>query len=293
MVTFDTSTIRLGLPKGRMEQGVFKLLRDANIEVSLGSRAYRPKTVLHQVEIKLQKPQNIIEMLSAGSRDIGFAGKDWAEELQADLVELLDTELDPIKLVAAAPAEMARRLQRKGAVAKSLVVASEFERITKEWITRRELDASFVRSYGATEVFPPEDADIVVDITQTGATLEANELVVIDELLESSTRMFASPRALENQEKRERIEGLVMILRSVLDARQRAFVTLNVDKASLDGVLSILPRMREPTVQTLSRDMGFAVSVAVPRASLANLIPRIKSHGGTDIVVTAIAQLIP
>jgi ATP phosphoribosyltransferase len=277
MVCKENSIVRLGLPKGRMEAGVMTLLRDANINVSFGNRAYRPKTSLPGFEVKLQKPQNIIEMLSAGSRDIGFAGKDWVAELQADLVELLDTGMDPIRLVAAAPASVLK--QRP----KEIIVASEFERLTKEWISKQDFDATFLRSYGATEVFPPEDADYIIDITQTGATLEANSLEIV---------LYANPKCLDIPAKRDRIEGLVLVLRSVLDARKRVFMTLNVSKEDFEQVIEILPCMKAPTVYPLSRDSGFAISVAIPKEVLATLIPEIKSRGGTDIVVTQITQLV-
>lgn len=294
MVTKNSSIVRLGLPKGRMEQGVLKLLRDASINVSFGSRAYRPTISLPGYETKLQKPQNIIEMLASGSRDIGFAGRDWVAELQVELVELLDTGLDPVRLVAAAPRLMAEQLQLSSCkVGQKLIIASEFQRLTEAWIKQKEINATFLRSYGATEVFPPEDADLIVDITQSGATLEANGLVITDELLRSSTCLFASSAALEDRTKRERIEALVMILRSVLDARERAFLTLNVSKGDLERVISVLPCMRAPTVQPLSDGVGFAVSSAVPYAVLARLIPELKALGGSDLVVTPISQLIP
>ena len=286
MVYQENSVVRLGLPKGRMEQGVLTLLRDANINISFGNRAYRPKTSLPGFEVKLQKPQNIIEMVSSGSRDIGFAGKDWVTELQVELVELLDTGLDPVRLVVAAPPSVLDNAP------KSLIVASEFERITKQWIKKQDFKATFLHSYGATEVFPPEDADYIVDITQTGATLEANGLVIVDQLLESSTRLFANPRSLENPTKRSQIEGLVLILQAVLDARKRVFMTLNVSKSDFDQVVEILPCMRHPTVSPLSKGNGFAISIAVLKEQIATLIPEIKARGGTDIIVTPISQLV-
>src|SRR5213592_2098135 len=159
--------LRLGLPKGRMEAGVLSLLGDAGIRVRPGARGYRPDVSLPETEAKLLKPQNVVEMLAAGSRDAGFAGADWVAELEADVIELLDTQLDPVQIVAAAP---------------------EYERLARAWIAERRLAADFVRSYGATEVFPPEDADVIIDNTATGSTLEANGLRVVEVLMQSSTR---------------------------------------------------------------------------------------------------------
>src|SRR5512145_1473149 len=179
---------RIGLPKGRMEAGVLTLLADAGIHVRPSARGYRPQVSLPDAEAKLLKPQNVVEMLALGSRDVGFAGTDWVAELGADLVELLDTGLDPVQVVAAAPeGDLPDR---------RLIVASEYRRLAGDWIERRGLAADLVHSYGATEVFPPEDADIIVDNTASGATLEANGLRVVDCLLGSSTRLLANPRAL-------------------------------------------------------------------------------------------------
>ncbi len=282
--------VRLALPKGRMQDGVFALLGDAGIRVRLSERGYRPTISLGGFDTKILKPQNIVEMLHLGSRDLGFAGADWVDELQAELTELLDTGLDPVRIVAAAPKEIVvdGRLPTS-----RLVVASEYERMTRAWITRQGLDAVFVRSYGATEVFPPEDADCIVDNTATGSTLRANGLEIVDELMRSSTRLYAHPRALDVPEKRATIEHLVLLVRSVIEARRRVMVELNVPDARLEALVEILPCMREPTVSRLHGEAGYAVKAAVPRADLPALIPILKSRGGTDIVVSNLAQIVP
>jgi ATP phosphoribosyltransferase len=281
--------VHLALPKGRMEQGVLALLGDAGIRVTFGRRGYRPTLSLGGFETKILKPQNIVEMLHLGSRDVGFAGADWVAELAAELVELLDTGLDPVRLVAAATPEFAAGGRQRAA----FVIASEYERLTLAWLAKRGLEATFVHSYGATEVFPPEDADCIVDNSATGETLGANGLVVVDELMRSSTRLYAHPKALENPEKREKIETLVLLLRSVLDARERVMVEVNVSADCLEAVIAVLPCMREPTMAPLHGDQGFALKAAVPRKDLPQVIPLIKAKGGTDIVVSALAQIVP
>jgi ATP phosphoribosyltransferase len=281
--------VHLALPKGRMEQGVLALLADAGVRVTFGRRGYRPSLSLAGFETKILKPQNIVEMLHLGSRDVGFAGADWVAELSAELVELLDTGLDPVAVVAAAAPEFA-----DGGLARApFVVASEYERLTRAWLERRRLQATFVHSYGATEVFPPEDADCIVDNMATGETLKANGLVIVDELMRSSTRLYAHPQALERPGKRERIETLVLLLRSVLDARERVMLEVNVAADCLEAVIEVLPSMREPTMAPLHGDQGFALKAAVPRKDLPRVIPAIKARGGTDIVVTALAQIVP
>ena len=156
---------------------VIELLAEAGIDVRASARSYRPSVTFQGVSTKILKPRNIVEMLDIGARDLGFAGADWVAELEADVVELVDTELDPVRIVAAAPAN---RLLNEGTLPHTpLVIASEYERLTRTWIAERSLQATFLRSYGATEVFPPDDADCIVDNTQTGATLRANGLVIV------------------------------------------------------------------------------------------------------------------
>ncbi|HUT78095.1 MAG TPA: ATP phosphoribosyltransferase [Polyangia bacterium] len=287
----DGSALRFALPKGRMQEGVVGLLAGAGIRVTVPARGYRPAISLPEAEAKILKPQNIVEMLALGSRDIGFAGADWIAELDAEIVELLDTGLDPVRVVAAAPSAL---LGQGGSLpARRLVVASEYERLTRRWVASRGLDATFVRSYGATEVFPPEDADLIVDNTATGGTLRANDLVLLDELMTSSTRCCASRAAMDDPAKRERIEGVVMLLSSVLEARLRVMVEVNVPADRLEAVVAALPCMREPTLSTLHGGAGYAVKAAVPRELLPGVIPEIRRLGGTDVVVTNLAQIVP
>lgn len=268
---------------------MFALLAEAGVQVQGGSRSYRPTTNLEACEVKVLKPQNIVEMLHAGSRDAGFVGADWVAELGAELVELLDTELDPVRLVVAAP----RALLVEGRLPeRHLVVASEYERLTRRWLEARGGAYTFVRSYGATEVFPPEDADCIVDNTATGSTLEANDLEIVATIMTSSTRFYASPRALDDPERRRRIEELVLLLRAVLEARSRVMLEINVGKEDLERLVAMLPCMRHPTVAPLHGQGGFGVKVAVPRRDLPTLIPRIKASGGSEILVSALSQIV-
>ena len=184
-----------------------------------------------------------------------------------------------------------------------------------------------VHSYGATEVFPPDDADVIVDNTATGATLAANGLAIVDTLFTSSTRLYASPAALDDfqilcvpggfsygddvaagrilanqlrhhlagrlHDFKAAIDGLVMLVASVLDARSRVMLEVNVGPAELEAVCALLPCMREPTIASLHDDAGYAVKAAVPRDALPTLVPRLKVAGGSDVVITPIAQIVP
>ena len=284
----DENTIQLALPKGRMQAGVLKLLAGAGIEVRIGSRDYRPTLSLAGYSVKMLRPQNIVEMLHIGSRDVGFAGADWVAELDADGVELLDTGLDPVSIVAAAPPDIVAAADGGGI----RLIASEYKRLTLGWIEQKGYDAGFIRSYGATEVFPPEDADCIVDNTATGDTLRANGLTIFDELMRSSTRLYASKRAFADNRKRPALERLVLLLRSVLEARRRVMVEVNVGPDDLEAVIEVLPCMREPTIANLHGNAGFAIKAAVPRELLASVIPEIRARGGTDIVVSELAQIV-
>lgn len=306
--------LRIGLPKGRMQQKVVDLLNDAGIRISIDEREYRPRigngtplaTAFGKVafEAKLLKPQNIVEMLATGSRDIGFAGADWVRELGLDLVELMDTGLDPVTIVAAAPLPIAEAFSScsepemrtdalKRICGRTPIVASEYEGLARAWISEQLPGAAFVRSYGATEVFPPEDADLIIDNTATGTTLRSNKLEIVDTLMNSSTRLYASKELMQNPAKKEAAESMILLFRSVLEARRRVMLEVNISVELLDQLVAILPCLRAPTVSPLGKGDGYAVKVAAPREMLASLIPEIKRRGGTDIVVTEMSQLVP
>jgi ATP phosphoribosyltransferase len=295
------AVLQLGLPKGRMQSKVIALMADAGLPVSVDEREYRPRVGNGAYEAKLLKPQNIVEMLANGSRDVGFAGADWVRELDGDLVELLDTGMDPVRLVAAAPEALVASLgdspRDAAAWAKACgripIVASEYENIARTWMGANVPGARLIRSYGATEVFPPEDADLIVDNCATGNTLKANGLAIIDVIMTSSTRLYASKKAMADEGKRKVADALVLILTSVLEARKRVMLEVNVSAADLESVISILPCLRSPTLSPLEGGKDFAVRVAAPKDSLADLIPEIKRRGGTDIVVTQLSQLVP
>jgi ATP phosphoribosyltransferase-like protein len=150
-----------------------------------------------------------------------------------------------------------------------------------------------VRSYGATEVFPPEDADVIVDNTATGATLEANGLAIVDVLMRSSTRLYAHRAALDEPVRRRFIDDLVLLINSVLEARRRVMLEVNASAACLDAVVAVLPSMRQATVSRLFGDTGYAVKAAVPRDLLPQVIPAVKAAGGTDVVVSTLSQIVP
>ncbi|MCB9779069.1 MAG: ATP phosphoribosyltransferase [Alphaproteobacteria bacterium] len=286
----DPSLLRLALPKGRMQQGVLDLLQDAGVSVRVGARAYRPSISLPATDVKLLKPRNVVEMLQAGTRDAGFVGADLVAEREADLVEVCDTGLDPVRIVVAAPLTL---LEDGALPARPLTIATEYERLAGGFVARRAQGDHLVRSYGATEVFPPDDADLIVDNTATGSTLEANGLRILEVLMRSTTKLYASRAAWEDPDRRARLVDLRLLIDSVVEARRRVMVEINVAPDRLEALVGILPCLREPTVAGLHGGVGFAVKAAVPREQLATLLPRIRAVGGTDIVVSRIDQLVP
>ena len=285
----DKNTMRIALPKGRMFDEIVSLLKGAGISIRNSERGYRPQLSLPNTDAKMLKPRNVISMLAAGARDFGFAGADWIYEMGVDIHEVLDTQLNPVQLVVAAPHEVLI----DGALPKRhLVIASEYPKMAADWIKENNLDAEVLTTYGATEVFPPEDADIIIDNTATGSTLRANGLVIIDVIMKSSTRLYASPEAMKNETKKKQIEDFAMLIDAVLQARKRVMMDLNVAKDNLDAVLNCLPSMRQPTVSPLSDTGWYAVRSAVPRKELAEIIPKLKSCGAHDIVTSSAEQLM-
>ena len=280
--------IQLALPKGHMYAAVEQLLGDAGLAVQGNGRNYRPVCADDRFELKILKPQNIVRMVELGSHDVAFAGYDWVVELGAAVRELLDTALDPVCLVAAAPQELARD---PAFFHRRLLVASEYETITRRYRDGRRADYLFVRSFGATEVFPPEDADLIVDNTASGRTLRENGLAVVDTLLRSSTRLIANPAAMDGPKGRT-IAELAMLVQAVLDARSRVMLEMNVAGDRLPAVLAVLPCMRKPTMSSLSDGTGFAVKAAVPKFQVVRLIPELKAAGATDILEYPFSKVV-
>lgn len=284
--------VHLALPKGHMQENIFKLFEEAGLKVSLGNaRGYRPTIPLKNYDVKLLKPQNILGMLHAGTRDCGFAGADWVDELNLEVVEVLDTQLDPVRIVAAAPS--VDILAKGGLGGRKVIVASEYEQLTRKWLDAKGIPYTFLRAYGATESLPPEDADVIVDNAATGSTLKANQLEVFDTLMQSTTRLFASKAAWADPAKRARIEKLATLLKSVLDARKRLMVTFNCPVDKLEHMIANLPALKAPTVSKLHGEAGYAIQVAVEVSIVPTLVVHIREEGGSDIVVTSIKMLIP
>jgi ATP phosphoribosyltransferase len=284
------ATLRLALPKGRITDEVVRLLSASGIAVASNGRSYRPLVSDPEIEAKFLKPQNIPRLVEIGAHDCGFTGHDWVVESGADVAEVLDTGLDPVVLVAAAPEGTAGRLQ---GLDRPIIVASEYEAISRRYLEARGRPYLFIRTFGATEVYPPEDADLILDLVATGATLRENRLAVVDEVLRSSTRFVASRAALADPARAAKIESLRTLLLAVLEARRRVLLEMNVPPDRLAAVVEVLPAMKSPTIQELYGGAGYAVKAAVPRDGLPAVILRLRRAGATDLIAYALEKVIP
>ncbi|MFQ5639562.1 MAG: ATP phosphoribosyltransferase [bacterium] len=272
--------LKIVIPKGRLYKNIVELLDEAGVCIEANERAYRPVVHDPDLEVKIMKPQNIPKLLELHFHDIGFTGLDWIQETDADVADVLDLNFDPVKIVAAIPQNMSEEDLRR----REIVVASEYENISRQFLDEQGYRYIFLRTFGATEVFPPEDADMIIDNISTGRTLTEHRLKISALITQSSTRFVADKAALSDAWKREKISELHTLFQSILDARQRVMLEMNVSGAQLEDIIAILPCMRAPTISSLYGEQGYAVKVAVKKHQAAKLIPVLKRKGATDIL---------
>jgi ATP phosphoribosyltransferase len=285
-------TLRMTIPTGRIQEKVLTLLKQIGLTFSsTNGRSYRPKCTQDGIQAKMLKAQNIPNLVALGRHDCGFTGGDWIAEQQADVIELLDLQYDPVRIVAAVPEEVAE-LGRAVWSKRSLIIASEYRTLTANYIERAGLNAVYVQTFGATEALPPEDADMIIDNTATGTTLAANRLVIVDELMRSTTRFICNRAALEDPVKRQKLEELTMLMQSALRAKEKVLLEMNVDKADLERLVANLPCMRAPTISELYNGQGYAIKVAVPAADVPQLIPRLVALGAQDILEYKLEKIV-
>jgi len=279
--------LKIAIPKGRINEKVVRLLAEIGINLSTNGRNYKPKASDSEIEIKLLKPQNIPKLVEMGSQDIGFTGFDWVIEQRADVEELLDVGFNPVKIIAAVPKEVGKTILKS-----KVRVVSEYENISRTFLEKQGIDYTFIRAYGATEVFPPEDADMIIDNTSTGTTLEDNGLKIIENIMCSSTRMIANKEAMEEKWKVKKINQILMLIKSVLSARKKVLLEMNVSSDKMDSLIPILPCMRSPTISKLYNEEGYAVKIAVDNEDVKELLPILKEEGATDILVYKIEKVV-
>jgi len=280
--------LKIVIPKGRLNKKIVWLLNEIGLGIVTENRCYIPRVNNPDMEVKMMKPQNIPQLVEVGSHDVGFTGLDWVVETGAGVEEVMDLGFDPVQLVAAIPGH----LSESGLRSKRIVAASEYESIATEYLDSKKYDYYFIRTFGATEVFPPEDADLIVDNVSTGRTLAEHNLKIIDCLMESTTRMIANKQALKNREKRAKINEMTTLMRAVSDAGDRVMLEMNIPANRFERIVGVLPCMRAPTVAPLYNNEGYAVKVAVKRIESATLIPKLKILGATDILEYQVRKVV-
>jgi ATP phosphoribosyltransferase len=281
--------LRILIPKGRIFDNVSRLFAEAGFPLCLADRTYRPVFSAEWLDAKIMKPQNVGELLEMGSHDAGFTGIDWIRESGAGVEEILDLGFDRVRIVAAIPGGSSEASLKS----RKIVAATEYVNLAEKWLREEGYNYRVLRTYGATEVFPPDDADMIIDNTSSGQTLRDNGLKIIATLLESSTRFVASKAAMADREKRGRIEELAMLFKAVLDGRDRVMLEMNIPKDRFTEIVADLPAMKSPTVAPLYGERGYAVKIAVKKQDVPDLIPRLKKLGAGDIVEYDLRKVVP
>ena len=286
--------LRILLAKGRIYESVYELLNDVGISIHLPDRTYFPTTNQEDLAFQVVKPQITSALLAQNKADLGFSGKDWVYEngVENDVEEIMDFGFDPVRIVAAVPNTVDFASLLKGKV----TIATEYQNLSKKWIEEKKVDGTIFRTWGTSEGFVQDNEDsiaqILIDNTSTGSSLRANNLKIVDTLMESSTRMYASKEALKNPEKKRKIMELKMLFESVLNARGRVMLEMNVSKDNVDSLIKGIPSMKSPTVSPLYGDDGFAVKIAVKKSEVPTLLPKLQSLGATDILEYALRKVM-
>jgi len=279
--------LKLIIPKGRIFEKIRTVMKEAGYDIINYERDYRPDCNIKNLSIKILKPQNIAKLVELGQHDLGFTGKDWIIEKNAEVEEILDLDFDPVRIIVAVPEGKLNEILKKD----KIIVASEYLEISKQFLDRKGWSYVLLQTHGATEVFPPEDADMIIDNTSTGKTLLENKLEIIDEVMTSSTRLIANKEAMQDPWKRKKIQEIKMMIESVLLARKKILLEMNVSKDKLEQVIKVLPSMKSPTLNQL-KDGGYAVKSVVDKKDIASIIPILKKAGATDILEYDVGRIV-
>ncbi len=286
--------LRVLLAKGRIYESVYELLSDVGISLKLADRTYFPTTNQDDLAFQVVKPQIASALLASNKADVGFSGKDWVYEngVQDGVEEIMDLGFDPVRIVAAIP----NTVDFEALVQKPVTIATEYQTLSKKWVSDKKIDGTIFRTWGTSEGFVQDSEDslaqILIDNTSTGSSLKANNLKIVDTLMTSSTRMYASKEALKDPEKKQKIMELKMLFESVLNARGRVMLEMNVAKDKFDGLIKALPSMKSPTVSPLFGDDGYAVKIAVEKREVPTLLPKLQQLGATDILEYALRKVV-
>jgi len=286
--------LKLGIPKGSLENATVDLFRRAGFQITTSSRSYFPAIDDPEIECMLIRAQEMARYVEDGVLDAGLTGRDWVEENEAQVENVADLiyakqSFGKVRWVLAVPEaspyKTVKDLQGK-------IIATELVAATKRYLERNGVTAKVEFSWGATEVKPPELADAIVEVTETGSSLRANKLRIIETVLESNTQLIANVSSWKDPEKRQKLEDMKMLLQGAINALGKVGLMLNVEKINLDVVLAVLPALKRPTISTLSEDGWLAVNTILEESTVRTIIPRLKAAGAQGIVEYPLNKII-
>ncbi len=290
--------LRLGLPKGSLQDSTVQLFARAGFNIYVGPRSYFPTIDDPEIECTLIRAQEMARYVAVDAVDAGLTGQDWIAEHQAATGDRVVTIADliyskqsfrKVRWVLAVPEESRFRAPED---LQGATIATELVRATESYFAARNVKVNVEFSWGATEVKPPELADAIVEATETGSTLRANHLRIIDTVLESNPQLIASEAAAADQWKREKLDNIALLLRAGIEAQDRVGLMLNVQRADLSRILTLLPALQRPTVAPLSDDEWVSITTVLDERTVRELIPKLKAAGGHGIVEYPLNKIV-
>jgi ATP phosphoribosyltransferase len=294
-VSTETPKLKLGLPKGSLQESTFKLFGKAGYRVQVSSRSYYPTIDDANIDCTLVRAQEMARYVDIGIFDVGLTGKDWILEQNADVVEVAELRyakggLNPVRWVVAVPEDSKIKSIKD---LKGKRIATELVGYTKRYLKSKGVSAEIEFSWGATEVKPPKLADAIVELTETGSSLRANKLRIVEVMLESTTRLIANKKAWNDPWKRKKIESMAMLLQGALAAEEKVGLKMNVPKKTLKEICSILPAMHSPTISHQTDPEWVSLEVMLDEKQARDLIPRLKRRGASGIIEYPLNKVIP
>ncbi len=286
--------LKLGIPKGSLQDATIDLFSRAGWKIGVSSRSYVPTIDDTEIECLLVRAQEMARYVETGALDAGITGHDWVVESGADVEELAELiyakqRLARVRWVLAVPEDSAIRKPEDLA---GKIIATEIVRITEKYLARHGVTARVDFSWGATEVKVPQLADAIVEVTETGASLRANRLRIIDTVLESSTVFIMNRSAAGDPWKREKAQNLILMLQGAIAAASKVGLLLNVRRDDLDGVLDVLPALKKPTISTLSDADWVAVNTIIEESVVRQILPKLKAANAQGIVEYPLNKIV-
>ena len=286
--------IVLGLPKGSLQESTFALFKRAGFNVSCSSRSYYPSIDDEEIKCRLLRPQEMSRYVELGLLDAGICGYDWVYENGSDVVDVCELNYskatsNPVRWVLAVPNDSKIKTVKD---LKGKRISTEALGIVNRYLKANGVKANVEFSWGATEVKAPELVDAIVDLTETGSSLRANNLRIVDTILTSTTRFIANKESWKNKAKREKLEQLKMLLLGALDAQRRVLLKCNAPAKTLDKVVKAMPAINSPTVNKLHDADWFAVESVVEEKKVRDIIPQLKAAGATGIIELPLNKII-